>query len=230
MNETRRFLRFVIPGLVFLIEFSTYFLFSAQDKFLTILKNKEWMSGIAFPIAIFIVSGGIGFLLTIVFYAFYRIKFLRIFFGDYKPFIEDCIRRNWLSIKNRSDNSDYKIESLSHSESWRIITAFWHERRESSERIKGASPRTDSLADITQGLGATIIGSLLAACFWIYFHLKLTDISLPWFVLILAFLIILIHIINYYHVRKDLYSIVEIVMTDELKEESNEGPVEISIS
>ncbi len=222
MNETRRFLRYVIPGLLFFIELSLYLFMSNQDQFEKWIK--EWSGSITFPVTLFLVSGAIGFFLSLVYYAFHRIKYLKSFFGSFLPLIEFCIYMKWIILFNRKDGLPLDSKYLSHSGAWRVVTAYWHERIKSSKKIKSANPRTDSLADIMQGLGSAFMGSILVIGVWIFIHFQLDGCSDQLIVpFVLSIVIIIIHLINFINVRKDLYSVVSIIMIDELKEKHVEG-------
>ena len=230
MEEARRFLRYVIPGLIFFIEVSLYSIFSAQGEFIAVLK--EWGKNIAFPISIFLASGGVGFFLGVAYHTLYWTKGFRSLVVTHVPLIKDCVERGWLKLQNREDGTDLAVESLSQSGAWRVVTAYWHERREASAKIKAADPRTDSLTDIMHGLGAAFMGSILAIGFWIYTHFKLTGESPSWFFYVLPIFISCVHFVNYRRVVKDFQSIVDIIMTDDMKDnyEENEAAIIIGLS
>ena len=230
MEETRRFLRYVIPGLLFFIEISLYLFFSAYRQFISALK--EWGKDLAFPVSLFLASGGIGFLLGVFYHFLYLTKGFRKLAVTHLPLIKDCVKRDWLKLEKREDGSKLEIETLTQSGAWRVVTAYWHERRECSNRIKAANARTDSLTDIMHGLGATFVGSVLTIPLWIYLHTKLVCAYPPWFYYPLPVIISIIHFVNYRRVIKDFQSIVDIIMSDELREEHDkrDAPAIINLS
>ncbi len=62
MNEARRFFRYVIPGLLFFSELFLYLFFSANVQFVELLKEFQYFGKeLAFPVTLFLVSGGVGF-------------------------------------------------------------------------------------------------------------------------------------------------------------------------
>ncbi len=230
MEETKKFLRYVIPGLLFFIEISLYLTFSAQEDFFN--QFKKLNTSIEFPLTIFIASGGLGFFFSLVYYAISHKKpFNKI---NYKQFIGECIDKNWIQLINRRNNSIVNMDLLSSNAAWRIIASFWHERRESSDEIKASNSRTDSLADILNSLGSSFVGSIFAILFWILIHSKLThcdyNLYVLWFPLIISIIITYIHWINYLQVRQDTHSIVSIIMTDVLIKEFNGKPTVIYLS
>jgi len=217
MEEARRFLRYVIPGLLLMIEVSLYLWLSSYQQFVQLIK--ELGEDIAFPISIFLASGGIGFLLGVVYYTLYWTKGIRLIAVNHLPLIEDVVKRGWLKLQRRDDGKEVDVKELTQSGAWRIVTSFWHERKESSLRIKAANARTDSLADIMHGLGTTFIGSIIAIPVWVFTHFKFSGESPCLYLYIIPLLISFVHFVNFRRVTKDLQSVVDIIMADEFQEE-----------
>ena len=217
MEEARRFLRYVIPGLLFFIEVSIYLFFSAHAQF--IFSIREWGKDLAFPITIFLASGGMGFLLGVLYHSLYWTIGFRTFAVNHIPLIQDCVNRDWLKLKRRANNSDLNVSQLTQTGAWRVVTAYWHERREFSKRIKGANDRTDSLTDIMHGLGATLIGSLISIPTWIYIHKKLVCSYPSWFYYILPLAFLFFNFLNFRRVVKNCQGVVDIIMSDDISKE-----------
>lgn len=230
MEEARRFLRYVIPGLLFFIEVSIYLFFSAHAKFISLFRN--FGKDLAFPVTIFLASGGVGFLLGVFYHSFYWTKGFRALAVNHMPLIQDCIERGWLKLTHRGDGSELEISKLTQSGAWRVVTAYWHERRECSERIKAANARTDSLTDIMHGLGATLVGSLFSIPVWIYIHKKLMGSYPALFYYLLPLTFLFFNFVNYRRVVKDFQSVVDIIMSDDIKKEydENKTPVVMNLS
>jgi len=109
MEEARRFLRYVIPGLLFFIEISLYLFFSAHRQFISALK--ELGKDLAFPVSLFLASGGIGFLLGVLYHSLYWTKGFRALVVTHLPLIKDCIGRDWLVLTKREDGSQQRKAS-----------------------------------------------------------------------------------------------------------------------
>ncbi|MFA4932785.1 MAG: hypothetical protein WC625_07770 [Caldisericia bacterium] len=230
MEEARRFFRYIIPGLLFFIEISLYLFFSANNQFIQFLR--EWGKDISFSVTLFLTSGGMGFLLGVVYHTLYWTKGIRRLVVNHVPLIKDCVKRGWLELARRRDGSNINISTLTQSGAWRIVIAFWHERRECSKRIKAANARTDSLTDIMHGLGVTLVGSLLSIPIWVCIHAKLVCTYPSWYYYLPPVLISSLHFVNYRRVIKDFQSIVDIIISNEIKNEydKNNAPVIMHLS
>ena len=68
-----------------------------------------------------------------------------------------------LRLLNAKNNETLPANAtISKSEAWEIVSAIWHERRESSQIIKGADNRASSLSDLVHSMGAARVASFLA--------------------------------------------------------------------
>lgn len=226
MKETRRFLRYVIPGLVFIIEVSLYLcLFSCQG-FVKSIKDigNNLNVNIAFPVLVFLASGGIGFFLGVIYHTIFGTAGFQLLAVDHRPLIEDVDRRGWLRLQRRGTGITVNATNLTQPGAWRIVNSFWHERTGSSERIKAANQVIDYLTDIMHGLGIALIGSVIAVLAWLFIHFKFPA-KFPWlvpcerFLYIIPFIIIIFHFINFQRVAKNFQSVVDIIISDELQEE-----------
>jgi hypothetical protein len=230
MEEARRFLRYVIPGLVFLIEITLYLSLSVNGGFLKSLRDLG--KDLGFALLLFLASGGLGFLLGVVYHSLYWTTGFCKLVVTHLPLVKDCIERGWLKLQKREDGSELDVNVLTQSGAWRIVTAFWHERKESSQRIKAANSRTDSLTDIMHGLGTTFIGSILAIFAWIFVHRKLLG-QFPYIeYYIIPLSVSYIHFINWRRVIEHFQSVVAIIVCDELQEIyiKNETPVVMNVA
>ena len=173
MEEPKRFLRHVMPGLVFLIELAIYLWLPDQDlKWITrnlplSLDSTEKLIGTAI-FAVF-VSGGLGYLLSIIYHTL-----VAPFTLNYGDILSDLVDKKVLDVHAVSQPFPVPMRHfLTYSRKsiyyWAIGTALWHSRRETSQKIKGASPRADSLFDLCHSAGATLTGSVLAMLIARYF-------------------------------------------------------------
>jgi len=134
MSEARRFLRYVIPGLVFLIEvalylwLSDYSLCETQKSFTNFIKNQS--KDIAFPITLFVASGGIGFLLGILYHTLYWIEEIPNIFlprVNHTQLIESAINGGWIEVYKYKNRNLSLVNTLNRSDAWCSVTAFCHE-------------------------------------------------------------------------------------------------------
>lgn len=241
MEEARRFLRYVIPGLVLIIEVSFYLWLIDHKQFIELIKELKEISenGIGLPISVFLASGGIGFILGVIYRVLSRFFGLReLFMINHQPLIVDAVERDWLELQRRENGINVDPIMISQDGAWRIVTSFWHERRESSVIIKGANPRVDTLTDIMHGLGTMAVGSIVAffvllyicicikGCFYFCGYCPNSTIL----AIIIALFLLIAHIFNFYRVVKDVQSVIDMIMTDELQKQSLLGNTPIVIN
>lgn len=106
MEEARRFLRYVIPGLVLIIEVSFYLWLIDHKQFIELIKELKEISenGIGLPISVFLASGGIGFILGVIYRVLSRFFGLReLFMINHQPLIVDAVERDWLELQRREN-------------------------------------------------------------------------------------------------------------------------------
>jgi hypothetical protein len=222
MEDYKRFFRYVIPGLVFIIEVSVYLLLSAFEEFICLIKNN--LKDVAIPVSALLLSGGIGYLLGVFYHTLFHIvrnkkSFWGYFIADHLALIMDAVEnRRWLALQNRENGEEISVDRLTQSGAWRIVTVFLNTRMVYSERIKSAKQRLESYGDIMHGAGTTFIGSILAIPAWLCIHYELSS-SCPIRVLLFSILISSIHLCNYMNVVKDYQGVSNIIIANELQEE-----------
>lgn len=231
MKEAQRFLRYVIPGLVFIIEVSIYLLISANQDFIDLIKKwRTEITSISFVISVFLASGGIGFWFGIFYRVLYwsrdyRIKVFKplsiIPIVNHSSLIKDSVIRNFLVLRS-SDSKEVNPNNISQLEAMCIVNAFWNERKESSKKIKEANPFVDRLTDIMHGLGAAYIGSIIAILVWLLViplvFEKLVETRPLIVASFISVVIVIIHYVNYRNVVTNVQRVVNIIVADELEE------------
>ena len=159
MNETHRFLRYVLPGASFTIE----------ALLLLLLLLPEWTdklvkvgnAGLWSAIVIFLGMGGIGFLLSILYHLFREDE---TFVGhDHRPVVERLRNRKILELLNAEDGVRLDLYRPNRHQAWVIVNALWHQRVKENPRLSGANPRINSLADLVHSIGTAMWGALFAA-------------------------------------------------------------------
>lgn len=230
MEEARRFLRYVLPGLLYLLETFILLLLSVDRNILFPLIKEIPTDNVAFPITVFIASGALGFLLSIIYYAlFWNILTpLRV---NHRPFIKIAVEKDWLQLMNRENNTIVQPNDISGKGAWRIITGFWHENIKTSKRFESANKRIDIFTDLAHGLGAAFIGSVFAIVTWWLIHKILTnECPYNWTDFIAPFIFFVVHFVNFKNIAKHYGNISEMIVLNELRELSKEGKTPVTIN
>lgn len=161
MNEARRFLRYVIPGLVFVVQLIVL-LWLLRPDWVQTLYNQELKeeSGIAVVSAAFLATGGLGFLFSAIHHSLHRRKGCGLM--DHRKVLKQLESENawkpWKKDSNRGNATE-----LTRDEAWSALAALWHQRAKTSPKIDGASARTDALMDVMHSMGTNRIATLVAA-------------------------------------------------------------------
>ncbi len=151
MQEAQKFLKYIIPGLIFFTETSVYFLFSSdRNDFISLLNNKDLVLII---FTVLLTSGGLGYIFGVFYYG-------SIWFFPFKNFnevVKLAENKHWLKMENYDDNikliSGRKREYL-------IINSIMdmkvnYPESESYRRIR-------RLEDMVNSHGTTVVSSILA--------------------------------------------------------------------
>src|SRR5689334_7623143 len=95
MDEARRFLRYVVPTLVFVVELALI-MFVAHPECLK--RASEWLrpSGAGFAALLVLLAGGLGYVFSLIHHTLFW------FFGwygiDYSAFLQDAVKLDWLRL------------------------------------------------------------------------------------------------------------------------------------
>lgn len=165
MDEARRFLRYVTPGLVFAIEVTILFWVLrpdwVEDK-LPKLFGRD--SGVAFVFAGLLASGGLGIFFSAIHHGWHWRRKGTII--DHTALLKRLIQEGVLELRG-VDLSVLSGEEA-RKRAWIIVTALWFQRREgrqNHDQIKGAEPRVSALYDLVHSLGANRIATAAAGLF-----------------------------------------------------------------
>jgi len=222
VDEAQRFLRYLTPGLTFVILIASYSYLSQHDWTLKFTKDFLSQNSVGTAIGLFFVSGGIGFLLS----AFHHVLFWSPIYRrlalvtDYRQVLEHAVGTGRLELRLRDEVQDIAKRRLSHAGSWRVVSSLWHERRESSARIKGADRRTVSLSDIMHGAGTAFIGAVAALVVWAYLHLRHTACwpgGSFWIVLVVAVAVAGVHLWNFRQTVEHCQGVIGTMLSNELR-------------
>ena len=162
MDEAKRFLRYVTPGLVFLTETLIILWIIEPNVTLTILKDFSKYSGVGPVIATLLASGGVGFMFSVVHHFFHWLGQRGAV--DHRQSIASLRERGIIQLRRRESGEVIPTTVIPNRfQSWTILTGLWHERRLSEDSlIKSADPRASSLADLVHSVGTARVAAIAA--------------------------------------------------------------------
>jgi len=223
MDEARRFLRYVMPGLSFIVQMVLFLWLLiptwTQDNVLHPIVN----SGIGLATILLFGSGGIGFIFGVIHHH------VHAHFGsvDQAGTVNRLRGRNIIRLIDTESgnefNNGYRITRLN---AWIIVTAIWHERIKTNKKIKSANTRTDSLADMTHSTGTARVASV---CAWLLtlgiamntFQISFKGVDILHFVIMnmIAFMLMTVFHCAYKRTGASVERVVEGVLFDALVDE-----------
>lgn len=243
MDETRRFLRYILPGVAATLEFCL--LDSLFDqiaiKALSAVLFSDSGFNISVPISALLITAGLGYLFSLMHHVLLWTVYewppwaLR-WTPDYRPLLRHAEREGWLTVTRLDTGAGVRACCLCTAGAWRLVNALWHQMLRSSDRIRSANRRLDSLSDIAHGTGAAFVGSLVATMLWLLVAYRAPQGQLcsAWFFVAIgvAALMILVHGCGVYIVLRHSESFVQMVMGDALREaKSKRGrPTECTVT
>lgn len=228
MEDYKKFFRYVIPGLVFMIEVFVYLLLSAFDRVKDIIKTYCLCVDTGIPISGLLIAIGIGYIFGVIYhYLFHLVRNWRCsdsLITNHLSLIKAAVNKNWLTLEKCKENHEtIETEKLTQSGAWRVVTVFLNTRMESSERIRAAKPRLENYGDIMHGAGTTFVSSVLAIPAWLFLHYKLSN-NFPYLcIFIVPIIISFLHIWNFKNIAKDYQGVSNIIIANELQKESKDG-------
>jgi hypothetical protein len=162
LDEAKRFFRFVLPGLAVTLEVGLFIALlhpSAVIPFLREHLGKDATIGTG--VTIFVASGGLGFILSNIYHFISWSVFRGVITVNHKRLIEHSVRANTLRLTELE--SGEKVNRISRRAAWQVATAIWYSRLGCSQRLKGASGRTDSLTSIVHSIGTLTVGTFIVS-------------------------------------------------------------------
>lgn len=172
MDEARRFLRYIVPGLVY----------GAQTLVLLFVLDSRWAwntvqtlsgeTGLGVAGTILLASGGLGFIFSAIHHGLHRVPALTAV--DHRAMIE-ALRRELITVVDQPNDPTLASQirplekKVSRDEAWVIVTSLWYQRTKTYKRIEAADPRTVSLTDAMHSLGTARVASVAAwfSALWI---------------------------------------------------------------
>ena len=161
MDEARRFLRYVTPGLVFALEYVGLLLVLIPTWAGSHFESLKGGEGIGVAVTLFLASGAVGFVLSTIHHALQWRETDSIL--DHRKFVRRLVERGIVEVSRTGDKAAHEsFDWLTRERAWAVLTALWHERAKEEKAIEGATSRATALTDLAHSLGTMRVSSLLA--------------------------------------------------------------------
>ncbi|MBN2563790.1 MAG: hypothetical protein JXQ75_22970 [Phycisphaerae bacterium] len=172
MNEARRFLRYIIPGISTVCLTLLYCVISKSPLIDALARAEENGNTIGTVLAGVLASGGLGYLLS-VFHHFLCSLPNGVWHNlglvvDLREAIKLPFTNGQLCIFDDSESGeDVKIDKLCVHDAWVILNIVWHSRMKEDSPQALAESRQQSIWDLMHSAGALLIGSILSLVSWL---------------------------------------------------------------
>jgi len=246
MEEFRRFFRYVIPGLVFIIEVLLYTYLSTEKYFIEFIKRiPEGNKIIELLLTVFFMSGAIGYLLGVVYHFLSHITkkyfhwWIKIFpVTDHLSLIMDVIKRKRIVLKDRKTGNYINPASviLTQNVAWYLITIYMNTRTRQSSEINAALQRLKGYGDLMHGAGTNFVGAAMAIitwlliryyllkCYVVYYEFKYCSLEYyscfsVLYILLFSILICWLYLFNYSNITKEYEFVANTIFSNEMGKE-----------
>ena len=181
MNEARRFLRYVTPGLIFCTEILILFWIIETDLLFLVIKGYD-NSGLGLAVATLIASGGVGFLFSMVHHSFHWTFDQNV--ANYNRLIYFLYTEDLFRLKDIESGKDIKVDKnidgiielvteeeddkkdapslsapLRQFKAWMIMDGLWRGCVNRGAISQTVDQRVSSLADLFHSLGTARIAT-----------------------------------------------------------------------
>lgn len=159
MDEARRFLRYLIPGTLFVAE--VWVLVRIALPGWRVFDNLQVNSGISLALAGLLATAAAGFVLSAVHHVV-----LNSLYGKHLNYVR--------AVRHAASVGSLAVVDVASGELWgpmheltrrqalAIVTAVWHQLPELSPRLKSANLRAEELTNLAHSMGAAFVASLAA--------------------------------------------------------------------
>lgn len=232
MDEARRFLRYVTPGLSFVALTILLLWMLVPDWTRNRMADLRGDAGIGVVIATLLGSGGIGFFFSVLHHSLHW----RTGPVDHRGLIARLRTRKVLYLVDAQTDKVFPIErNPTRFEAWSIVAALWHERVAKNNKIKGAEPRASSLADLVHSTGTARVAAASAWLLAFAIPCSIDSLSFGWVRFLstngIAFGLLCVHHVAYYRTGLAAQRVVEQILDDALVDEyrTSCGPVQTRV-
>ncbi|MGE0636786.1 MAG: hypothetical protein AB7G44_04290 [Bacteroidia bacterium] len=225
MEEAKRIIRYILPGMVYIILLSlTFAILRTSDVKSLIAHPEKYNINIAEVFGIFVLSGGLGYIFSIIYFGLnWLLSDLTVkHVYNHRNVLQGLISSDKLEIIDDNGNGiDFKM--INRRDAWYITNVLWHSRTKWVKSVEGVHLKLDSYySDLTTGLATTLIAAI---CSFVTFlilknngaYVKI-DNSVGW--CILGYLIfILLVFLNYYRTYKAYETMINSAIATEITKE-----------
>ena len=168
MDDARRFLREITPGVALTVQVFVYWYLLDRQSAIGVVRELMKSAALGGGVAVFLACLGIGFILARAHHA----VFWRWFPINHRNMLDELAGAKTPIVKFRAASgrllkwSEVR-DSLSVDAAWRVVTRLWHQRSESAQLIRGCVDRNKSLFDFMHANGAGLWGAFVAP--WLAF-------------------------------------------------------------
>jgi len=236
MSEFSKFLRYIIPGLIFGFEYVLLIFSSNYTCFSELLRShSEHIINAGSAAVALLTAGGIGFIFSAIHHVIFHIvrrfniPFLRI---DHLKTLKAAEKKNLISFEKIEDTDNISAEDLSQSGAWRILTYYWNSQLNVSKAIKASDVRTKSLTDLLHGTGTNLVANIVAlttAGLTIYYLEIGTQFFQHWIVIIIALCLFLTHLLNHFFVIRDCEGVINAIILQDLAATKKSNKLEVRL-
>ena len=176
MDEAQRFLRYVVPGLLFLTLTAVMSLILLPDWASRQLLQFSGRTDLGEVIVGLAASGVLGFLFASLHHQLHWVSGNQA--SDHRKWLHDAVERGLLELRDPrtgfSTGAPHDAESA-----WSVLSAVWYQHIEVSPRVKSATARTISLADLVHTLGTArlAVAAALLAAGWLAVRVSVPDLA-----------------------------------------------------
>ncbi len=233
MEEFRRFLRYTLPGLVFLVELTIALILTDIDKVTSVAGSDAMNNVFAVVLAVFLGSGALGYIFAAIYWSLYWC--LQPVIINHRGPLQAlaCGGKRMLRVLDERGQpiSDMVIRQFDKWTAWTVMSQYYSSSMRSDRKMKHIITYLDGLLDILHGLGATIVGTVFSGVAWALIHHSRLGCNRHFFdhsgdILALAGYIILASslVYNYYRARLNVMTIENSAVTTSILNEFRRGP------
>jgi hypothetical protein len=156
MDDARRFLRYVLPGVAFAIQTCILLALLRPDLIPTALSLFGKESALGAVVGALFVTGGLGYLFSVIHHTIHWRQSASTI--DHRENIKRLAAEGLIQPKDVPNK-------MNREDAWVLTSILWYENRTENKLIEGADENARTLTDLAHMLGTTRVASALALIF-----------------------------------------------------------------
>lgn len=235
MDEFKKFLRYIVPGILFVLELLIILFFSHPRYFGENLEKIIPSANIETSIVStallgLLITGGLGVLFGSIYHVLFHIMRISLSLCIFRWFYIDTLRvlkaaekNKWIQFKNWETNEIIPSDNLTQSGAWRIVTSYWNERlKKETGIIASADDRLKSFSDILHGTGTNLVACLIAIFVFIVCCYSFDFYIILWKSAFISVILLLIHLSISIFVARDYEGVLNNTLARALETEARD--------